>query len=55
MRKGIVTGVPIHSAAQVPRWLDIDGTSYREIVRQQWNFSPPGSTSEAQLAELRIA
>lgn len=25
-----------------------DGRSYREIVRQQWNFSPSGSTSEAE-------
>jgi hypothetical protein len=31
----------------VLRW-STDGESYREIVRQQWNFSPAGSTSEAQ-------
>ncbi len=31
----------------VLRW-SADGESYREIVRQQWNFSPSGSTSEAE-------
>src|SRR6185503_1753230 len=29
------------------RW-SADGTSFREIVRQQWNFSPSGSTREAE-------
>jgi len=29
------------------RW-STDGTSFREIVRQQWNFSPSGSTREAE-------
>ena len=30
----------------VLRWSSDDGQSYREIVRQQFNFSPPGTTSE---------
>jgi hypothetical protein len=30
----------------VLRWSPSDGQSYREIVRQQYNFSPPGMTSE---------
>jgi len=30
------------------RWLPIDGGAVREIVRQQWNFSPAGSTSEVE-------
>lgn len=31
----------------VLRWSDDEGgTTYREIVRQQWNFSPDGSTVE---------
>lgn len=28
------------------RWLPAGGQSYREIVRQQYNFSPPHSTEE---------
>ena len=30
----------------VLRWSSDGGQSYREIVRQQFNFSPPGTTSE---------
>ncbi len=30
----------------VLRWSSNGGQSYREIVRQQYNFSPPGTTSE---------
>lgn len=30
----------------VLRWSPDRGQSYHEIVRQQWNFSPQGSTSE---------
>ncbi len=30
----------------VLRWSSDGGRSYREIVRQQYNFSPPGTTSE---------
>jgi hypothetical protein len=47
----------------VLRWSP-DGTTFHDIVRQQWNFSPSGSTSEAEnyavalsgvaLLELRI-
>jgi hypothetical protein len=29
------------------RW-SADGKSFREILRQQWNFSPSGSTREAE-------
>jgi hypothetical protein len=32
----------------VLRWSPDGGQSYQEIVRQQWNFSPQGSTSETQ-------
>lgn len=31
----------------VLRWSS-DGNSFREIVRQQWNFSPPGTTREVE-------
>lgn len=32
----------------VVRWSDDGGTSFQEIVRQQWNFSPEGTTSETE-------
>jgi hypothetical protein len=32
----------------VLRWSGDGGQSYREIVRQQYNFSPPGSTDEVE-------
>jgi len=30
------------------RWSGVQGSSPREIVRQQWNFSPAGSTTEVE-------
>jgi hypothetical protein len=30
------------------RWSPDGGQSFREIVRQQWNFSPQGATSETE-------
>jgi hypothetical protein len=30
------------------RWSPDHGLSYREIVRQQYNFNPPGTTSEVE-------
>ena len=36
------------------RW-SADGTSFREIVRQQWNFSPSGSTTEAENYVVALA
>ena len=32
----------------VLRWSPDGGQSYREIVRQQYNFSPPGASSEVE-------
>ncbi len=32
----------------VLRWSADGGRSFREIVRQQWNFSPQGTTSEIE-------
>ncbi len=32
----------------VLRWSPDSGQSFREIVRQQWNFSPQGTTSETE-------
>ena len=36
----------------VLRWSGNEGSSLKEIVRQQWNFSPPESTREAE--EYRV-
>lgn len=36
----------------VLRWSPDRGDSFHEIVRQQWNFSPQGSTSETE--DLRV-
>ena len=32
----------------VLRWSPDNGNSFREIVRQQWNFSSPGSVREIE-------
>lgn len=32
----------------VLRWSPDGGQSYQEIIRQQWNFSPEGATSEVE-------
>jgi hypothetical protein len=32
----------------VLRWFSSRGHSFREIVRQQWNFSPPDTTRETE-------
>jgi hypothetical protein len=32
----------------VLRWSPDGGQSYREVVRQQYNFSPPDTTSETE-------
>jgi hypothetical protein len=36
------------------RWSAADGGQPREIVRQQWNFSPAGSTSELEDYEVNL-
>jgi hypothetical protein len=35
------------------RWSGDLGGSFQEIVRQQWNFSPPNTTREVE--EYRVA
>lgn len=32
----------------VLRWSPDGGASFHEILRQQWNFSPPGATTETE-------
>jgi len=36
------------------RWSPADGGQPKEIVRQQWNFSPAGSTSELEDYEVNL-
>ena len=38
----------------VLRWSPDCGQSYQEIVRQQWNFSPEGATSEIEEYQLEL-
>ncbi len=40
--------VTVRTQEYVLRWSADGGQSYREITRQQWNFSPQGATSEAE-------
>jgi len=37
------------------RWSPDGGQSFREIVRQQWNFSPQGATSEIEDIQVELA
>jgi hypothetical protein len=38
----------------VLRWLPVGGQSYREIVRQQYNFSPPETLREVEDYDLDL-
>ena len=39
----------------VLRWSPDGGQSFREILRQQWNFSPKGATSETEDLHVELA
>ncbi|MCS7466162.1 hypothetical protein NZK35_05675 [Stieleria sp. ICT_E10.1] len=39
----------------VLRWSSDGGQSYRELVRQQWNFSPQGATQELEDYRVDLA
>lgn len=38
----------------VLRWSSDGGQSFREIVRQQWNFSPMGSPTETEVHDVDL-
>ena len=38
----------------VLRWSPDHGRSFREIVRQQWNFSPPGTIRETEAYDVDL-
>ena len=44
---------PPERSRVVLRWSGDGGCSFREIVRQQWNFSPPNTTREVE--EFQVA
>jgi len=37
------------------RWSTDDGLTFQEIARQQWNFSPTGSTSETEDHHVKLS
>ena len=39
----------------VLRWSEAGGHSFREIVRQQWNFSPPNSIREVEEYRVEVS
>jgi hypothetical protein len=39
----------------VLRWSSDGGTSFREIVRQQWNFNPPETIREVEEYQVELA
>ena len=39
----------------VLRWSPDGGVSYKDIVRQQWNFSPPETRREAEEYQVDLA
>lgn len=48
IRLNFVEPVAERTQEYVLRWSSDGGQSFREIVRQQWNFSPQGATSETE-------
>jgi hypothetical protein len=48
IRLHFVESVTERTQEYVLRWSPDGGQSFREIVRQQWNFSPQGATSETE-------
>jgi hypothetical protein len=48
LRRTFVEPLTERTQEYVLRWSPDGGQSFREIVRQQWNFSPQGATSETE-------
>jgi hypothetical protein len=48
IRLNFVESAAKRTQEYVLRWSPDGGQSFREIVRQQWNFSPQGATSETE-------
>jgi len=48
IRLVFIEGEVVRSQEFVLRWSSDGGRTFHDIVRQQWNFSPPGSTQESE-------
>lgn len=48
IRLSFVESVMERTQEYVLRWSADGGQSFREVVRQQWNFSPKGATSQTE-------
>ena len=48
IRLNFVESVMERTQEYVLRWSADGGQSFREVVRQQWNFSPKGATSQTE-------
>lgn len=48
IRMNFVETIEGRTQEYVLRWSPDGGKSFREIARQQWNFSPQGATSETE-------
>ena len=55
IRLNFVESVSERTQEYVLRWSSDDGQSFREIVRQQWNFSPQGATCETEDHQVDLA
>ena len=55
IRLNFVEALTERTQEYVLRWLPDGGQSFREIVRQQWNFNPQGATSEMEDHHVELA
>jgi hypothetical protein len=55
IRLNFVESVAQRTQEYVLRWSPDGGHSFREIVRQQWNFSPQGATAETEDHRVELA
>lgn len=55
IRLSFVESVTARTQEYVLRWSADGGQSFREVVRQQWNFSPKGATSQTEDYHVELA
>jgi len=55
IRLSFVESVMERTQEYVLRWSADGGQSFREVVRQQWNFSPEGATSQTEDYHVELA
>jgi len=55
IRLSFVEPVMERTQEYVLRWSADGGKSFREVVRQQWNFSPKGATSQTEDYHVQLA